>query len=345
MMTLDDAKAALPLPVLWGRLGLPGNPPQEDGQLVSCPFPARHRHGDKKPSFNFHSSGGRFKCFGCNIEGGAVDLLALALGLYEKAACRKLIELAGGAVVPVSLVQASHPTPGVPNLRNRERLQISGLRRGNTYEWWRLRETRALCHQALRWAADFGCLRFGEVCGFPSWVLLDGAGRTAEARRLNRQAFPALGSLGERKAHSLKGTDKSWPVGVDVLRVHPSFRAVLLVEGSPDFLAALHFMYEHDICDVWPVAMLGRSTGGMIHREALELLRGRKVRIYPHADADGGGVAAAKKWARQLAAVGCVVDAFSFGELRQRDGSPVKDLNDCCAIHPDDEAILGGLLP
>ena len=77
----------------------------------------------------------------------------------------------------------------------------------------------------------------------------------------------------------------------------------------------------------------------------MELLRGRKVRIYPHADADGGGVAAAKKWARQLAAVGCVVDAFSFGELRQRDGSPVKDLNDCCAIHPDDEAILGGLLP
>jgi hypothetical protein len=348
MMTLDEAKAALPLSVLWSRLGLPGNAPDRDGVLVSCPFPAGHRNGDRKPSFNFHGGGKRFKCFACDIEGGAVDLLGLALGLDEKAACRKLIELAGGAAFPVarvsSTVQVSQPY-GITSKEERPRVDVPPLRRGGFLAWRALERSRSVSSVAVDLASRFGVLRFGEVCGFPSWVLMDGSQRAVEARRMGRLPYPPVHSLGERKAHSLKGTDKSWPLALDVLRVLPTFRAVMLVEGGPDFLAALHFLNALEVWDVWPVAMLGRSTGGAIHAEALKLLAGRKVRIYPHADSDGGGEEAARKWGRQLAAVGCAVDGFSFAGLRQSDGSPVKDLNDCCLIHPDDAAKLGGLLP
>jgi hypothetical protein len=314
---------------------------------VSCPFPAHHKNGDKKPSFNFHSGGKRFKCFACDIEGDEVELVAVAFGLDNKAACRKFIELAGGGAV--TLPSRSSVVPPPPSREQaqseRPRVKLPELKRGGFLAWRQLERSRSVSGAAVDLALRFGVLRFGEVCGFPSWVLGDGSRRAVEARRLDRLLFPALGNLGERKPHSLKGTDKSWPVGADVLRAQPSFRAVMLVEGGPDFLAALHFIHAADAADVWPVAMLGRSTGGAIHPKALELLAGRKVKIYCHADSDGGGEEAARKWGRQLKAVGCSVGAFSFAGLRQRDGTPVKDLNDCCLIHPDDEAILGGLLP
>jgi hypothetical protein len=75
--------------------------------------------------------------------------------------------------------------------------------------------------------------------------------------------------------------------------------------------------------------MLGRGTGAKIDPAALELMRGRRVRIYPHNDADGGGVKGARQWAAQLHAVGCTVDLFEFSDLQRADGTPIKDLNDC----------------
>lgn len=120
----------------------------------------------------------------------------------------------------------------------------------------------------------------------------------------------------------------------------------MLVEGTPDYLAALHFCIERDIWDVLPIAMLGRQTGrGQIHPDALALLKGQRVRIYPHADKDGGGMEAASTWAAQLAAIGCVVDAFTFDGLTKRDGSLVNDLNDTALIHPDQQHELESILP
>jgi DNA primase len=143
--------------------------------------------------------------------------------------------------------------------------------------------------------------------------------------------------------HTIRGSSKAWPVGTALLRQNPNFRAVLLVEGGPDLLAGFHFALAS--ADVLPVAMLGRSTGSCIDPEALDLLKDRRVRIYPHNDADGGGRAAAEKWAAQLHAVGCRVDFFSFEELTRRDGPPVKDLNDAVLIHPDQSPELSNLLP
>src|SRR4051794_40226778 len=62
-------------------------------------------------------------------------------------------------------------------------------------------------------------------------------------------------------------------------------------EGGPDYLAALHFAIELDAMNVLPVAILGRNAGrAALDPRALHLLRGRRVRLFPHADADGGGL-------------------------------------------------------
>jgi hypothetical protein len=192
-------------------------------------------------------------------------------------------------------------------------------------------ESRGITLEAVSLALALRTLTFAIVGGFRCWVLKDAEGRIAEARRLDGMPFPKSGTLGRRKAHTLRGSRKSWPLGAAVLRRLPQFRTLLLVEGGPDYLAALHFAHEMERWDVLPVAMLGRGTGTKIDPEALELMRGRRVRIYPHADADGGGVKSAHIWATQLHRVGCVVDIYGLTELNRTDGKPVKDLNDCTA--------------
>ena len=346
---LDEAKAALPIAALWSKLGIGGTAPLRDGQVVSCPFGDRHKNGDKNPSFNTHGGGLRFKCFACGVEGSAVDLIALVEGTTDGEACKRLLELAGQGNA-ASRSQASAVTrraekkPSPQTAETRPRVALPALERGGGMVHLRLMRSRSISFGAVDLALRHGALGFGEVCGYPSWVLGDASRRVVEARRLDRLPFPAVGKLCERKAHSLKGSDKSWPLGVELLRELSSLKTVLLVEGGPDFLAALHFIYEREAFDTWPCAMLGRAVGG-IHPEALALLAGRRVRIYPHADADGGGVVAAKRWSSQLAGAGCDVDGFSFWGLRQRDGAAVKDLNDACLICDEDRPKLEGLLP
>ena len=75
----------------------------------------------------------------------------------------------------------------------------------------------------------------------------------------------------------------------------------------------------------------------------MPLFAGKRVRIYPHADEPGQK--AARQWGDQLRAAGAEVDAFDLSGLRKADGNAVKDLNDCCLIHPEDAADLEGLLP
>ena len=50
---------------------------------------------------------------------------------------------------------------------------------------------------------------FAKVCEEPSWILTDGSNRSAEARRIDRKPYPAIGTLGERKSHHLRGSSKS----------------------------------------------------------------------------------------------------------------------------------------
>ena len=62
----------------------------------------------------------------------------------------------------------------------------------------------------------------------------------------------------------------------------------------------------------------------------MPLIRGRRVRIVPHADA--AGAKAGLQWAMLLKQLQCSVDGFDLSNLAKPDGSPVTDINDCTAV-------------
>lgn len=337
---LPALKETLRIPEIWKILGLPGTPGP------SCRSPFRQ---DKTPSFSIHDEGRRWKDFGTGDRGDAIDFIATACSLEKAAALKRFCELAGAPLMRAFAPRLRKDLPAVParaasHLRTSPPVSINPqpqpfdlptLRRGSPANIGAVARSRGLDPAAVSLAQSLGTLAFGRVCGFHCWLLGDPGRRITEARRVDGDPFPAMGTLGGRKAHTLRGSHKNWPVGVSVLEKHPHFRAVMLVEGGPDYLAALHFALQQECYDVLPVAMLGRSTGTRIAPEALDLLAGRRVRICPHADPDGGGLTSAHTWAAQLHQHGCDVDLYELTGLHLPDGRPVKDLNEAACLPPN----------
>lgn len=273
----------------------------------------------------------------------AVTVLGEALGLKNGEAIRRFIEIANGCPVTVDFVPVRQSQPIVRT----ERPVVSGFRKASPAELQRIADSRKIDVRAVKLAQELGTLRVGEVCGYESWVLLDESGVCAEARRLNRKPYPAIGKLGERKAHTLRGSNKTWPVGIlPAEKYRQSVEVILLVEGGPDYLAALHFALDQKRAGMLPVALLGRGQGLRgLHPDSIEHFRNRRVRIVPHNDPDGGSYLSAIRWAQQLRGVGAEVDRFHLKELQTATGAPVKDLNDCCELAANQAAEIKDLIP
>ena len=325
-MNLDEAKDRLRIPGLWAMLHLPS-----DCRKNPCHSP--FYEPTSKPSFSVFNDGRNFKDQRTGEKGSAVDFLILATALSRSAACVKFVELAGGGRCnarvstprPAAAPQAPRPAPTLPAMDS-----------GTDDELRQLAALRHLDYGALHIARGAGLLRFATLKGHRAWILTDDAALNAQARRLDGKPWEHLDGA---KAYTLPGCWAGWPVGAKQGANSPAFT---LCEGGPDGLAVLHFITtEKRLADVFPLAMLGASQS--IHEDALQFLAGKKVRIYPHIDA--AGKKGAERWVAQLHAVGARVDIFDFTGLRKADGSPVKDLNDCTQIHPDDAAQLEGLLP
>ncbi|MAS93287.1 MAG: hypothetical protein CMO55_08830 [Verrucomicrobiales bacterium] len=324
-MTITEAKARLPLPELARRLGLPGPIPDRDGKAFTCWWPDRHNNGDRHPSMSFCYQLTGYKCHACGMKGDGITLLQHSLGLSQQEATTRFVTMAGG--------QPLSPPDTAPREKKKKLHLPTDLRRGNVDDWQAVADIRHLDVIAVDLAVEMGVLRFGTVHGFPCWIVIDESRRVAEARRMDGQPFPQTDRLPQRKAHTLYGSDKSWPVGLRPLHTKPHlFKKIMLVEGGPDLLAAYHFLCVTQAMDALPVAMLGRECHH-IHPEALRFFSGRNVRIYPHADTDGGGIEAAKRWAGEIEAAGArSITAFNFSGLTREDGHPVTDLNDCTLI-------------
>jgi len=200
------------------------------------------------------------------------------------------------------------------------------MQKGTLAEITALAGLRGLSADAISFASELGLVRFGRFRGKAAWFITDKSGRVSQARRMDGQPW-ADGV----KAWTLRGSQAKWPVGIiEAASVRP---VIAFCEGGPDLLAACHFILAEDRrTDCAPVAMLGASCS--IHEEALPLFTGKRVRIFPHLDESG--LAAAVRWAEQLADAGAEVDAFSFVSLSRTDGTPIKDLNDLSAVHADD---------
>lgn len=320
----ERALRALPLPQLMRLLGVPKDSIRENDGDVRCPWFHRHRHKDQNKSCSMYRNGTRIHCFVCEYNYDAIRFAAAWRKTGEKEAYHYFMKHAEGR--PIAGRDASRKVseqgivlPQMSDLTHADLEAIASLRQIDA--------------EALQWAASLGILRSARVCMEPSWLLTDSAGCVAEARTLSGAWYPPYRSLSERKAHTIRGSKKSWPVGAALLHQKPSITSIMLLEGGPDMLAAFHFLCRFGICNVLPVAMLGAGAGRLgIAPEALQLFRGKHVRIYPHNDVSG--MTGFCNWLPQLSKAGCEVSRVSFAGITRPDGSPANDLNDLTSRQP-----------
>jgi hypothetical protein len=328
---IDLASEKLPIPKLWRLLNQPGEP-GKPGRACHCPF-----REDRHPSFAIYDDGRTAFDFATGEFYDSPKFYAEARGLpMGRQALEEFVQLAGA---DAGRCEHASPRERTDSERWRETVHpkpdLSKFRMPTKAELHAIARDRGLHFAAPLIAAKLGCLKFGNVCGFASWVLTDPIGRVAEARRLGSENFPAYQDLSQRKAHTLRHSCKSWPVGAGIERsLIEKASLIAVIEGSPDWLAAWHFIYQAKRWDVLPVGLLGRCVHGL-HCEALELLRGKRIRFYPHVDADRGGVDQVLLIREQLCRIGCEVSYFDFSGLCSREGVPIKDLNDLARLSPN----------
>ena len=280
----------------------------------SCRSPFRD---DKNPSFSVFADGAAWKDHATGEAGDIFTFYQKATGLPFKDAVEKLEVLAG-----------IHEEKQRPQKKSHMHLPVD-LHEGGVAELAIVAKLRGINSEACQLAAGRGLLKFGAVAGFPCWLLLDQTRKSAQARRMDGTLFPAIGSLSARKAHTLKGSCQSWPLGLLEADEMPF---LALVEGGPDLLAAFHFAHAEGNADLLGVvAMLGASNS--IPEDALSHFKNKRVRIFPHDDA--AGLKAATNWTRQLQSVGADVDCFRVGGVTLDGGGISKDLNDLVRMGAD----------
>jgi hypothetical protein len=325
LASAQDLRARLSLPDLMGRLGYGEN----NKRSAKCPF-----HEDQHASFSvYETSGGyRWKCHaGCG-GGDEVDFLCHASQSNKAAAFDRWRELAA-ATPSTAIVRHSDEA-----FRNRMSLP-SDFHSGSDEELSRVAGLRCVSRRSVTEMRERKVLGFGTVCGFACWIVTDPSHLCAEARRIDGQPFPPFVGLGSRKVHTIRGSIKSWPVGLGVDDAAICNR-LLILEGSGDLLAGYHFAMEP--FEWLPIAILGASVR-CLHPEALRMMRGKKVRVVPHVDS--AGFEFLESICHQLDRAGCSsIDWIDMRGWRRADSSPVKDLNDCVGLYPSDQRRLEGLL-
>ena len=230
------------------------------------------------------------------------DFVAKAKGLSNEDACREVIRQAGGSCL-AALKQKVAP-------RQSEKLELPSLVPYSPEIAQRVADSRGLGLPAVEFPAlILKTVVFAWVCNEKCWILTDDSRKSAEARRINGKPFSAIGTLAERKSHSLRGSTKSWPVGIkpEGFQAHEHIRKILLVEGAPDYLAACQLIAAQDD-NILPVAMLGASAS--ISHEAIKYFACRNVTIVAHPD--NAGREAAMRWGAQLQDGGAIVQAIQL---------------------------------
>ena len=317
-------------------------------EFVSWLFPAGRKNGgewqvgslrgEAGKSLNIRIAGakvGVFKDFASGEHGdNLVELYVQARGVDFTAAMHTCADWLGVAVTRNHYPAVTRTAP--PTQPARAKPALPAMDDGCDEELRALAKARNISYAAAWWARSVGLLRFATLNSHRAWVVTDDDRLNAQARQLDGGLWEHIGG---KKAYTLPGSWASWPIGTCFAKAYPK---VLVVEGGPDLLAALHFLRERDEPDACPVAMLGSSNN--IHAGALQTFAGKICRIYTHADEQGEK--AAGRWTEQLLRAGAAhVDGFSFRGLRTTTGSQIKDLNDATQIHDDEAAEIRGLLP
>jgi len=313
MSLLDRALADVDIFQIWVHLGLRGKPAR------SCKSPFRQ---DRNPSFSIYENRCLWRDHGTGEGGDVIAFIAKAKGTSRSDACRWLIDY--------HLVRPADPQQSLEALTQSQATKELGRKptlppqRACTPDECRaIAESRGVDVEAVLLAMCKGCLTVCDIEGHPAWVITDSRGFNAQARRIDGRRWPAGG-----KVKGFRDNVSKWPIGIQEAQ---EFDAIVLVEGTPDFLAAYHFLRREGRVDqVAPVCLTGASME--IHPEALPGFRGKTTRIMAHNDP--AGQRAAERWTRQLQGVAHRIEVFDLKGLVCADGRPVKDLNDLCLVDP-----------
>jgi hypothetical protein len=305
-------------------LGVPKDSIRDNDGNIRCPWHHRHRHKDQNKSCSIYRNMTRMHCFVCGYNYDVIRFAAAWRKTNEREAYHFLMKNEASRQIVADEKKRIEPEGG---------LTLPPTRDLSSADMESIASLRQVDVAALQFAASLGILRRTDVCGEPSWLLTDSLGCIAEARTLSGVWYPAYGTLSERKAHTIRGSNKTWPLGVALLQQYQCITSIMILEGGPDLLAAYHFLLRLGIRNVLPVAMLGASAGRHgINPRALQLLRGKHVRIYPHNDPSGSGALA--NWLPQIVKAGCTVSRASFAGIMRPDGTPANDLNDLTSSLP-----------
>lgn len=235
-----DAKASYRVPDLWNALGLPGDP------KPSCRSPFRE---DRSPSFSIHDDGRRWTDHGTGEGGDVIDFVCRAIDC-DKAEARLWFQERLG------IDQRDAWKPAAPP----KAIDWPGeLLEGTAETWERFGELRSIPYAAAWSAVQSGFLRFCRVDGARCFVVTDTARRSAEIRRIDGKPF------GRAKAFPLRGVDKSWPIGGDVLRQAALDVPVLVTEGATDWLAAFGAYCAYRRAEPFKVAHVNSAPEGSVY--------------------------------------------------------------------------------
>lgn len=313
---VEEIKARLDIPCLAQRLGLPLN--GKNG-IYHSPFRA-----DRKPSFSISRDGKLFNDFATGEKGDVFKFYQIATGADFRTSLNALVRFAGLEKIAYK-----------PFVKHREKpIEEPPLKPKIPPLFWieaharNLERKRGYSVEAQRMAYRRGVFGFCEYKGFPAWIITDGAGNTAQARRLDGGLWADTNT--GHKAENLRNSNCSIPAGLEAIR---DFKIVAICEGSSDFLASFHFAYIND-CenDIAPLAILGATQD--ISLKALNALKDKLVIVFP--DADEAGKKALKRWGDKIAPYAKKTFYFSFNNYHKSDGTPVKDLSDFMDLDADE---------
>ena len=313
------AELRLSLPALAQLLGY--IIAERPGQKCSSPF-----RQDNNPSWAwFYAQDGRarWKDWSTGEGGDCAAFLARALGISNREAVKRYLELAGVSDTdsgPLPALKPIEPRPILPaKAEPKEKPKLpEDLHKGTEDEHLELLELRDwdVPVEHLDEVRALGFLRFGTWQGKRAWFLVDPAGRFFEARRMDGQKWANGAKSDSRGSKSLLGAE----------HVNPGSLA-LLVEGAPDLVACSIYKSlgrKEGTCfadDAVPVAMLG--AGVRLKDEDLERFKGVRVIVFPHLDSAGRN--ARDTWKAQLRKAGASVGDVCLQRFVSPGG---KDLSD-----------------
>jgi hypothetical protein len=306
-------KMICPLPILLEQLGMGAY------AKASCKSPFR---SDENPSWGIFNKCGNwfFKDHSTGEGGDEICFLAKHFKLDLKHQFSKIVTIYESIATSLA---------GLPCTKKEQPLHTDKPNRdaffpGNSDQLKRLANLRGYDESVLRYLTNRELLIFGRYANTDVYGITDSSGRIIELRRLDGKLFPSFGSLPERKSHSVRHSQKAWPLGIT--EVDEACSMILLCEGVPDFIASWQIVIkEESLGRVVPVTVLGASN--KISAEALPLFKNKTVRIVPHQDQ--AGIHAAQRWSEQLTNAGVhKVDFVNLGVFKTKQTSQIQDLDD-----------------